>query len=428
VGSATISVDELQPGMFVHLDLDWWAHPFALSSFVIDSPAQIETIRTLGLRRLRWCPERSRQPSAPDEEADAATAPPPPEAAPSGDEVGADAARAQRRRELADQRRSTQRCQRQYAESARAWATIAEAAGTRPAAARDTAQALTRALLDKMMVDQDMCIRVLSEGAGDRAALHALNVTVIALLMGRVFGFDAAAMSDLGVGALLHDIGKLDLPLRARHPDPGLAPADLGLYRSHVDAGLAQAKRMGLTPGATGVIAQHHELADRSGFPARLGGDEIAVAARIVALVDRYDNLCNPLLPHQGLTPHEALSLIFAQSRDQFDATMLNAFIRMMGVYPPGSVVQLTDDRFALVVSANSSRPLKPQVLVADPSIAPEEALLLHLDEFADLGIRRSVRAASLPPRAQAWLSPRQRIAYFFEPHAGAAPAAQRWA
>src|SRR5512135_590881 len=77
VGSATISVDELQPGMFVHLDLDWWAHPFALSSFVIDSPAQIETIRTLGLRRLRWCPERSRQPCAPDEEADAATAPPP---------------------------------------------------------------------------------------------------------------------------------------------------------------------------------------------------------------------------------------------------------------------------------------------------------------------------------------------------------------
>lgn len=425
--SATISVDELQLGMFIHLDLDWWAHPFALSNFVIDSAAQIETIRTLGLRRLRWSPDRSRTLSPDDDASDAAAALPAPAPTAQGDAAAADDLQAQRRRELAEQRHATQRCQRQYNESARAWATIAESVGARPLAARDAAQALTRALLDKMMVDQDICIRVLSEGAGDRAALHALNVAVIALLMGRAFGFDDAAMSDLGVGALLHDIGKLDLPLRARHCDAGLVPAELALYRSHVESGLAQARRMELSAGAVDVIGQHHELADRSGFPARLGVDQTAPAARIVALIDRYDNLCNPLLPHQGLTPHEALSLIFAQSRDQYDATMLNAFIRMMGVYPPGSLVQLTDDRFALVVSANSSRPLKPRVLVAEPSIAPEDALLLHLDEHADIGIRRSVRASNLPSRVQAWLSPRQRIAYFFEPHPGAAPLPQRW-
>ncbi len=424
--TATISVDELRPGMFVHLDLDWWAHPFALSSFVLDSPGQIETIRALGLQRLRWSPERSQAPASPAA-ADDSPAPPASDAAAAPDKAAAQDPAAQRRSELAEQRRAVQRCQRQYAESARAWATLAESVAPRPVAARDGAQALTRALLDKMMVDQDICIRVLADGAGDRAASHALNVTVIALLMGRVFGFGDAAMCDLGVGALLHDIGKLDLPLRARYADPGLAPADLAQYRSHVESGLAHARRMGLAPGAVEVIAQHHELADRSGFPARLGAGQIAVAARIVALVDRYDNLCNPLLPHQAMTPHEALSLIFAQSRGQFDATMLNAFIRMMGVYPPGSVVQLTDDRFALVVSANSSRPLKPRVLVFDPSIPPEEALLLHLDEDANLGVRRSVRASSLPPRAQSWLSPRQRIVYFFEPQAAVVPAEPTW-
>ena len=92
----------------------------------------------------------------------------------------------------------------------------------------------------------------------------------------------------------------------------------------------------------------------------------MSAAARIVALVNRYDNLCDPALPAHALTPHEALSLMFAQTRSKFDASMLNAFIRMMGVYPPGSVVQLTDDRFALVTNVNSTRPLKPRVLVYD--------------------------------------------------------------
>jgi hypothetical protein len=91
---------------------------------------------------------------------------------------------------------------------------------------------------------------------------------------------------------------------------------------------------------------------------------------------------------------------------------MLNAFIRMMGVYPPGSLVQLTDDRYATVVSCNSSRPLKPRVLVCDTKVPVEEALLLNLDGCIDLGIRRSLKATQLPAAARDYLSPRQRIAH----------------
>ena len=80
-------------------------------------------------------------------------------------------------------------------------------------------EGLTRALLDKMMVDREMCVRVISDAGSDRASGHALNVAVIALLMGRVFGFSEADMQDLGVGALLHDVGKLELPERVRHAE-----------------------------------------------------------------------------------------------------------------------------------------------------------------------------------------------------------------
>ena len=124
----------------------------------------------------------------------------------------------------------------------------------------------------------------------------------------------------------------------------------------------------------------------------RLPLDRLCIGARIVALVNRYDNLCNPASLAHAHTPHEALSLLFAQSRAQFDASLLNAFIRMMGVYPAGSVVQLTDERYALVVSVNSTRPLKPKVLVHDAQRPREEALHLNLMDTPDLGIRRSLK------------------------------------
>ena len=184
--------------------------------------------------------------------------------------------------------------------------------------------------------------------------------------------------------------------------------------------GVAQAGRMGLSPGASAIIAQHHEHADATGFPAGLNSDRMTMAARIVALVDRYDNLCNPHLPARAMTPHESLSLLFAQGRTKYDTSILGAFIKMMGVYPPGSTVQLTDDRYASVVATNSSRPLKPNVVVHDASVPRDEALVVDLETMPGLGIRRSVRVQQLPPTIADYLAAGTRVTYFFEASGGA--------
>ena len=333
-----------------------------------------------------------------------------------GRDAGAAARAHQRRVQLAAQREANRVCTRQYGEAAKSLKAATDCVFSQPEAARQSAEGLTRALLDKMLIDGELCIRVLAEARADRATAHALNVAVISLLMGRVFGFSEDEMLDVGVGALLHDIGKLELPDRVRLPDPQAAPADQALYREHVMRGVAIGKHMGLSPGALLLIGQHHEMADGSGFPKGLNVDRMHAAARIVALVNRYDNLCDPVLPAHALTPHEALSLIFAQTRSKFDASMLNAFIRMMGVYPPGSVVQLTDDRYALVTNVNSTRPLKPRVLVFDAQMPADEALHLNLELHSDVGIRRSLRAQQLPDDALHYLAPQQRVIYFFEP------------
>jgi HD-GYP domain-containing protein (c-di-GMP phosphodiesterase class II) len=414
-----IAVDQLRVGMFIHLDLSWMQHPFPVGSFRITDAQQIDKIRGLGLRQLRWSPEKSELGPVPTP-AQAAAAEFASEVAPQTPEQ---AAETERRALLDVQRASAALCQRQFDEAGVAWREAQDNVRAHPEQARAQTESLTRALLDKMLVDGDMCIRLLSCNAGDTASTHAMNVAVISLLMGRVFGLADEEMLDLGLGALLHDVGKIDLPERLRHADERFGKDDLAAYRDHVAHGVLHGKRMGLGNGALLVVAQHHEMADGSGFPLKLKAERQSAAARIVALVNRYDNLCNPPSLAMAMTPHEALSMLFAQAREQFDASMLNSFIRMMGVYPAGSVVQLTDERYALVMSVNSTRPLKPNVLVHDPQRAREEALYLNLMSTPDIGIRRSLKPAQLPADALAYLAPRPRVAYFFEAaRLGAAP------
>jgi putative nucleotidyltransferase with HDIG domain len=276
------------------------------------------------------------------------------------------------------------------------------------------------------MLDQgESCLRLLNEAAGDKASTHAMNVTVLSLLLGKAIGVSEAELLDLGVGAMLHDIGKMDVPDRLRHRDEQFSAFETMAYQEHVAHGVRQGKRMGLADGALRVIEQHHEHADGTGFPLRLRNDRMSTCARIVALVNRYDNLCNPHMPSRALTPHESLSLMFAQGKSKFDAAILGGFIKMMGIYPPGSAVQLTDERYAIVVAVNASRPLSPRVMVHDDKVAPDRALVLDLQSVPEIVIRRSVKPLAMPAAALDYLSPRPRVAYFFTSSAELEPRAR---
>jgi HD-GYP domain-containing protein (c-di-GMP phosphodiesterase class II) len=403
----TIATADLQVGMFVHLDLGWMSHPFALSSFRIADAGQIETIRSLGLARVRWSPEQSDAPSTiagarpaagvPDVEP--ATLPrtlPPRPAVPSA---------------AAAQRAAAALVERQHAEAARDWRGASDLARQDPRAAGVRLTTLSQALVDKMLHARELSIRAVAGSAGGGAS-HALNVGVISLLIGRLCGLPETDLQDLGVGALSHDLGKLDLPNHLHKPDEQWTAAEAARYREHVALGVALGQRMGLAPGALLVIGQHHEHGDGSGFPQGVDINRLSVPARIVALVNRYDNLCHPAQVSRALTPHEALSRLFSQGQKRYDPAVLNTFVRMMGVYPPGSVVQLTDDRFAVVESVNAARPLKPKVSV---QTAGDEPALLDLGQEPTLGIRRSLPAAQLEPATKAHLLPRPRSAWFFQ-------------
>lgn len=430
--SEIIDVERLQPGMYIELELGWLAHPFPTGSFKITSNKQIEIIRSLGRKQIRYVPSKS--------DLIQAVAPSPVEAPPlatptdttpaPADVTGTPAQRAaqaqqlrkQRAERLATQRRDLALCERRFGQTARQYKQAIEQVRSQPHAVATQCQALVAGYVTELLNEGELAIRLLSDSMGDKQAMHSLNISIISLLLGKQLGLSAADMTDLGLAALLHDIGKLEIADRMRWLDDSFSASEIKAYQTHVAHGVMLGQRMALPPGALLAIAQHHELVDGSGFPARLKGDTMTLPAKILALVNCYENLCNPSRPAAAVTPHEALALIFTQLKSCFDPVVLAAFIRMMGVYPPGSVVQLSDGRYAMVVSVNSSRPLKPRLTVFDAKVPKDEALMLDLETTPDLSIKRSLKPASLPRAALNYLSPRQRMCYFFERAVDAAP------
>ncbi|MBC3809823.1 HD-GYP domain-containing protein [Undibacterium aquatile] len=405
-----IELSELRIGMYVYLDVGWMDHPFPISNFKISTQEQIDTIRSLGIERIRYAPDKS---SA----ADAATdnAPPADAIVSTVTETPSEHALRRRRALLASQAASLQVCERQFNHAAQTFKQVSEHVHAQPGLAKQLVEQLIQGFLGQILSEDEAAIRLLSEKAGEKTSLHSINVTVISLLLGKALDLNKTEMLNLGVGALMHDIGKIELPDRVRWIDEHFSASEKLAYQEHVMHSVNLARKMDLAPNAMLLMAQHHEHHDSSGYPSRIPGEKMSPLSRIVALVNQYDNLCNPANPALALTPHEALSQIFTKYKTRFHELTLTTFIRMMGIYPPGSVVQLSDDRYALVVSVNSARPIKPKVIIHDPTIDRDEALVINLEHEQQLCIHRSLKPLQLPKAAYDYLSPRKRLCYFFE-------------
>jgi putative nucleotidyltransferase with HDIG domain len=418
--------DQLCLGLYVHLDMPWMDHPFTFSSFLIKTEQQLQALRKLGLSRIRYEPAKSTcipaavspapQPEterAAEQKAEAQVDQP-------AEQADAEQARARAKRAQMEHlqriKRQISAVEAQFQRAAESMRNITNKISTQPVEARREGTRLVNEIVDTVFGKTDVTLHAISEKMGDDTYFHPLNVTVLALILGRALGLDSAALREVGLGALFHDIGKHELPrsLLAK-PEP-LMPADIALLERHCAAGFALAQRMGLSEVSRQVILQHHEYLDGSGYPAKLVGEAIGPLVRIVVIANTYDNLCNPRNAAQALTPSEALSRMFATMRHKLDQLQLQMFIRCLGVYPPGSIVQLSNDMIGLVLSTSSKQPLRPNVLVYDPNVPKENSQILCLEQEPDLKITKSIRPAQLPRDIYQYLNPRKRVAYYFDP------------
>lgn len=417
--SAHVSPAQLCIGMYVKLDLPWAEHPFTFSSFKIKSPEQIATLRALGLKSIHYDPAKSDSAPAPVPAQSAASAP----VKPQGDDALYQAKRTRVQRLLAQQARVAAG-EREFLNSARAVRSINQNLFAKPEAARQEAETLVRAISDSMLTESDIAINLMKDQiGGEDVYFHSLNVTLLSMMLAKELKAPPQLLHLLGMGAMFHDVGKADIPDRIVRKTETLTRPEQSLLQEHCAYGVETGRKLGLPKEALLVIAQHHEHMDGSGYPKGLKGSECYLLARIVSIANTYDNLCNPMKPSLALTPHQALSTMYAQQRARFDAGPLATFVRCMGIYPPGTVVMLSNDCVGMVVSVNSTKPLKPTVLVYDPQVPREQAILVELESEPEVSIIRALRPEQLSEPMFRYLSPRQRVTYYFDAekqHAGA--------
>jgi putative nucleotidyltransferase with HDIG domain len=403
-------------GMFVILDLSWLKHPFSFNSFVIRSEDELATLRALGLEKIRIDPSRGRGITVPGEvekppALPAAVSEAAPEAAPAAVTRTDQELRIEHNRVL---RSSIANAEKQAAIAVRSLRQTTRQFLVEPGQAIEQANTLITGIAESLLGNSEVMVHLLGDkGTGDEVYYHSLNVAVLALILGKAMELDSEALQTVGVAAVFHDVGMAELPSRVRLKSENLTEAEEALLRKHCELGARMALRSGLSKAVASAILQHHEHLDGSGYPNRLSGEQIGWVARIIAIVNHYDHLCNPAKA-AAVTPYEALSTIFARNRKWFDAAMLAKLVHVLGVYPPGSIVQLSSGDTAIVISVNSARPLRPMLLVYDALIPKAEAIILDLERAPQISISKALRAGSLPPPVNEYLSPRKRVAYFF--------------
>ena len=408
--------EQLCVGLYVHLDLSWMEHPFAFSRFKIRSAAQIETLHRLGLKQVRYDPARSDREPLPLAEAQqslasAPVAPPPPPP----EEQRAMAEKQARVERLGRLRARIAEVEQTFTRAADKLRQIGRVMHSRPEEAAAQGDALVGELLDTLLAEGDTQIHAMSQSLGEDVYFHSLNVSVLALTLGKALKLRRDELHQLGMAALFHDIGHSELPGSLFGKREPLNKAEQALYETHVKIGVGIAQKIGLAKPAVIAIAQHHERLDGTGYPQHLGGAEISLFGRILGLVNAYDNQCNPPDIARAVTPHEALAQLFAKQRQALDERLMRLLIRTLGVYPPGTLVRLSDERFGMVVSVNAQHALRPQVLVYDPDIPQDAALILDLEAEPDLRVVEGLRPAAVPGEVRGYLNPRQRVSYYVE-------------
>ncbi|MCX7627515.1 MAG: DUF3391 domain-containing protein [Methylophilaceae bacterium] len=389
-----VTPDQLRVGMYVHLDLGWMEHPFFLNSFKIKSEKQIQQILELNLPRIRFDPARSEVlpdfPSTIRMQKPAATpkSPCPP------DEVTI-----RQSKRLEQLNTAILESERAYAKKAPLVRMAVAALADHPEHSRKLAKHVVREMVDSVFTESDVALHAI--GGAQEVYTHPLNVTVLALMLAKSLDMPAEAVFELGLAALLHDAGKETSPI-------GKSFVDL-----HCESGARLVLQAGFSERVSKVVMQHHEYADGSGFPMRLKLEQIDLLARILSLVNHFDELCNPANPAEALTPYEALSLMYTKQSQWFDPVLLQMFIRLLGVYPPGSVVQLSNGLYGIVLAENPAQPMCPLVMVYVQGVARATPVVIDLAQEHTLSIQKCLRPGQLPAEAYEYLKPAKRMSFY---------------
>ncbi|MEA3509224.1 MAG: HD-GYP domain-containing protein [candidate division NC10 bacterium] len=222
---------------------------------------------------------------------------------------------------------------------------------------------------------------------------HSVNVGILATTLGETSGLDRSSLRELGLGALLHDLGKIHIPDSITNAARKLTDEEWEVIKRHPVDGVKMLEQMGVSSEiALRVVKEHHVRFDRTGYPTLAPDEEVHPCSMMVTIADTYDAMTT-LRPYRGpFHPTQAIEAMKKLSGNAFDPQMFDRFIGMLGIYPPGTVVRLTTGETALVTRPGTEDTARPWVRIAQDqegkTFEGEEVNLMEWDTEAENYIR----------------------------------------
>lgn len=218
---------------------------------------------------------------------------------------------------------------------------------------------------------------------------HCLNVCILAITFGRFLGLDEGDLEKIGLCGLLHDVGKMRVPAEILDKPGALTDKERKIMQAHTVHGRNLLLSSGsVYPGAIDAAYSHHERVDGEGYPRKLSAAGISYFSKIVAIVDAYDAMTANRCYARAVTSTEALKRIYESRGSHFDEKLALQFIKAIGLFPAGSVVELYSGEVAIVVETNLKRRHLPKLLVVRTSakeLCEERVIDLRLVEKGEL-------------------------------------------
>ncbi len=221
-------------------------------------------------------------------------------------------------------------------------------------------------IVDSIMRNNDALLWLTKLKEKDEyTAEHSINVCILSVAFARHLGHHEGEIRMIGLGAFLHDVGKASIPLEVLNKTSKFTKEDFRLMKEHPLLGrnllmsLPQSEH-----SAIDVAYNHHERLNGQGYPRGLKGHQIPYHAQLVSLTDTYDAITSQRCYDDGRASMEALDIIYKCRGVQFDKKLAEEFIKCIGIYPPGSIIEMTNGEVGLILSSNPKNKLKPRIII----------------------------------------------------------------
>ncbi|PKH56098.1 HD family phosphohydrolase [Shewanella sp. Choline-02u-19] len=412
--SCKIAVKQLQVGNFIRLPVSWKDHPFLFSSFKIRQQAQIELIKNLGIEHVFVILDRSDTAVLTPEDARSRKQP----IVDSNLDTLSEDLRKQKAESIEAHkslRRQLQKTEQHFDRSVAMIRSLMGKLRNRPLNAVNDGKELIHNICEQLLTSDKLVLHLMADAKDDDGIYyHSLNVSVLSMLIAKELNWTRNEIELIGIGALFHDTGKLKVPTQILRKTSPLSQAEQNFVSQHPMMGVDLLKLADNFPSeALPVILNHHEFLDGSGSPKGLKEAQIDKLSQLVAAVNTYDNLCHSDNNRKARTPYSALGYLYKHYQTQLNPQMVGRMVKMLGIYPPGSIVELSSGQYAMVMSVNMSQLLLPRILVYDALVPKEQAPIIELAQEG-ITIVRCLPPAGLPEKVFKYLNPRERVSYYF--------------